>query len=101
MDMEEASYLIRTILAFKYYRRKAFALNHERMRSFYAMPEAHRKLIQPEFTQKLEAIDDGIEKNAQIANRIATLGEIMYLDGARVPIDGPIVPQEKCFPFSI
>jgi hypothetical protein len=99
MDMEEASYLIRTILSFKYYQRKAFALNHERMRSFYAMPEAHRKLVQPEFTQKLEAIDKGIEKNTKIATSIARLGEMMYLDGATIPMDGPIVPVEKFVPF--
>jgi hypothetical protein len=101
MDMEEASYLIRTILSFKYYQRKAYALNHERMRSFYAMPELHRKLIQPEFTNKLEAVDAGIEKNAQLANTIAALGELMYLNGTKVPMDGPIKPQRKSFPFCI
>lgn len=84
MDTEEASYLLRTILSFKYYKRHAFAMNHIRMQNFYALPEFHRVLLQPSFTQKLEAIDAAIERNAIIAKRIARLGEEMYLGGLEV-----------------
>ena len=44
MDSEEASYLLRTILSFKCYKRNAFAMNHVRMQNFYALPESHRTL---------------------------------------------------------
>lgn len=96
MDWEEASYLLRTILSFKYYQQHAFAMNHTRMQSFYALPESHRKLLQPGFTAKLEAIDMAIEKNALIAKRIARLGEEMYLGGVEVKTGGPLVPKHKC-----
>ena len=95
MDSEEASYLLRTILSFKYYKRYAFAMNHARMQNFYALPEAHRTLLQPEFTEKLEVIDEAIEKNAIIAKRIARLGEEMYLGGMEVRTGGPISPRQK------
>ena len=95
MDSEEASYLIRTILSFKYYKKHEFAMNHRRMKSFYALPETQRALLQPEFTKKLEAIDGAKEKNALIANTIAMLGEEMYLGGHEVPMGGPITPKEK------
>ena len=95
MDSEEASYLIRTILSFKYYKRYAFAMNHVRMQNFYSLPESHRTLLQPEFTEKLQAIDEAIEKNAIIANRIARLGEEMYLDGQEIRMGGPISPRQK------
>ena len=98
MDSEEASYLIRTILSFKYYKRYAFAMNHVRMQNFYSLPESHRTLLQPEFTEKLQAIDEAIEKNAIIANRIARLGEEMYLDGQEVRMGGPISPRQKYTP---
>jgi hypothetical protein len=95
MDSEEASYLLRTILSFKYYKRYAFAMNHARMQNFYALPESHRKLLQPSFTEKLEAIDAAIEKNAIIANQIARLGEEMYLSGMEVKTGGPITPRQQ------
>ena len=98
MDSEEASYLLRTILSFKYYKRYAFAMNHMRMQNFYSLPEAHRTLLQPEFTEKLQAIDRAIEKNALIAKRIARLGEEMYLDGMEVKTSGPISPRQKYAP---
>jgi hypothetical protein len=97
MDSAEASYLIRTILSFKYYQRYPFAMNHVRMQQFYALPEAHRNLLQPTFTEKLEAIDYAIEKNAIIARHIARIGEEMYLDGMEVKMGGPITPREKLF----
>jgi hypothetical protein len=95
MDFEEASYLIRTILSFKYYQRYAFAMNHVRMQNFYALPEAHRALLKPRFTEKLQAIDEAIEKNALIAKRIARLGEQMYLGGMEVKTGGPLSPKQK------
>ena len=95
MDSAEASYLLRTILSFKYYQRYTFAMNHVRMQQFYALPEAHRNLLQPAFTNKLQAIDEAIEKNAVIARRIARLGEEMYLGGKEVPLGGPITPRQK------
>lgn len=95
MDFEEASYLIRTILSFKYYQRYAFAMNHVRMQNFYALPEAHRALLKPRFTEKLQAIDEAIEKNALIAKRIARLGEQMYLGGMEVRTGGPLSPKQK------
>jgi hypothetical protein len=98
MDSEEASYLLRTILSFKYYKRYASAMNHVRMQNFYALPESHRTLLQPEFTEKLQAIDEAIEKNAIIAKQIARLGEEMYLDGMEVRMGGPISPRQKYIP---
>lgn len=95
MDFDEALYLIRTILSLKYYQRYTFAMNHGRMQQFYALPEAHRNLLQPSFTEKLEAIDAAIEENALIARRIARLGEEMYLDGIEVRMGGPISPRQK------
>lgn len=95
MDVEEASYLLRTILSFKYYKQYAFAANHVRMQNFYALPESQRAILQPEFTNKLEAIDAAIEKNALIARRIARLGEEMYLDGMEVKMGGPLAPRQK------
>ena len=65
------------------------------MQSFYALPEAQRVLLQPEFTKKLAAIDEAIEKYAIIAKNIALLGEEMYLGGKEVPMGGPITPKEK------
>ena len=96
MDSEEASYLIRTILSFKYYQRQSFEMNHIRMQNFYALPESQRALLQPQFTAKLEAIDSAIEKNALLAKQIATLGEEMYLEGREVKMDGPLRPRHKC-----
>ena len=95
MDPEEASYLLRTILSFKYYQRHTFAANHVRMQNFYALSTKHRSLLEPQFTEKLEAIDTAIEKNAIIARRIARLGEEMYLGGMEVPTKGPLVPKQK------
>jgi hypothetical protein len=95
MDLDEASYLLRTILSFKYYQRYAFAMNHVRMQNFYALPEAHRALLKPQFTDKLQAIDEAIEKNALIAKRIARLGEQMYLGGMEVRTGGPLIPKQK------
>jgi len=95
MDPEEASYLIRTILSFKYYTRQTFTANHVRMQNFYALPEAHRRLLQPEFTKKLQAIDAAIERNGVVARNIARLGEKMYLDGGEVKVSGPVVPRER------
>src|SRR5579859_4203272 len=95
MDPDEASYLIRTILAFKYYKRQTFAMNHHRMQQFYALSERHRSLIQPKFTEKLQGIDEAIEANAIIASRIARLGEEMYLGGLQVRMGGPVVPRQK------
>jgi hypothetical protein len=95
MDAEEASYLLRTILSFKHYQRHTFATNHVRMQNFYALPEAHRRLLQPEFTKKLQAIDAAIQANGLIAMEIAKLGEEMYLGGAQVQTSGPLVPKEK------
>jgi hypothetical protein len=95
MDFEEASYLLRTILSFKYYQRHAFAMNHVRMQNFYALPEAHRALLKPQFTNKLQAIDEAIEKNSLIAKRIARLGEQMYLGGMEVRTGGPLTPKQK------
>jgi hypothetical protein len=95
MDSEEVSYLLRTILSFKHYRRHAFAMNHVRMQNFYALPAAQRALLQPQFTEKLQAIDEAIEKNALIAKRIARLGEEMYLGGSEVPPRGPLTPRQK------
>ena len=95
MDPEEGSYLIRTILSFKYYTRQTFTANHVRMQNFYALPEAHRRLLQPEFTKKLQAIDAAIERNGVVARNIARLGEKMYLDGAEVKVSGPVVPRER------
>lgn len=100
MDLEEASYLLRTILSFKYYKRYAFVMNHARMQNFYALPESHRILLQPSFTDKLEAIDTAIEKNAIIANRIAKLGEEMYLGGIVVKTGGPITPRQQYGTFN-
>jgi hypothetical protein len=99
MDWEEASYLLRTILSFKHYQQHTFAMNHARMRNFYALPESHRKLLQPVFTAKLEAIDVAIEKNAFIAKRIARIGEEMYLGGVEVRMGGPLVPMQKYVRF--
>ena len=96
MDIEEASYLLRTILSFKYYQRHTFATNHVRMRNFYSLPESHRQLLQPQFTEKLEAIDHAIVKNGIIAKRIARLGEEMYLGGKDVKTGGPLNPRQKC-----
>jgi hypothetical protein len=95
MDIEEASYLLRTILSFKYYQRHTFASNHMRMQNFYSLPEPHRQLLQPQFTQKLEAIDHAIVKNGIIAKRIAKLGEEMYLGGKEVRTGGPLTPRQK------
>jgi hypothetical protein len=95
MDPEEASYLLRTILSFKHYTRHTLTTNHHRMQSFYALPQQHRALLQPAFTQKLQAIDEAIEANGVVARRIARFGEEMYLDGAEVPPRGPVVPREK------
>jgi carnosine N-methyltransferase len=95
MDPDEASYLVRTILSFKYYQRATFAMNHVRMQQFYALPEAHRNLLQPSFTEKLEAIDEAIEKNAVIARLIARVGEEMLLFGMEVRMGGPITPRQK------
>jgi hypothetical protein len=101
MEWEEASYLLRTILSFKYYQRHTFAMNHTRMQGFYALPESHRKILQPEFTAKLEAIDTAIEKNALIAKHIARLGEEMYLGGTEVRTGGPLVPKQKYILLSL
>ena len=95
MEIEEASYLLRTILAFKYYQRHTFATNHVRMRNFYSLPESHRQLLQPQFTQKLEGIDHAIMKNGIIAKRIARLGEEMYLGGKEAKTGGPLTPRQK------
>ena len=99
MDMEEASYLLRTILSFKHYSQYAFAANHVRMQNFYALPARHRVMLQPNFIDKLEAIDSAIEKNALIAKRIARLGEQMYLEGMEVKMGGPIAPKQKYISF--
>ena len=95
MDPEEASYLLRTILSFKHYTQQTFIANHVRMQNFYALPEAHRRLLQPEFTKKLQAIDAAIERNGVIARKIARLGEEMYLGGAEAKLSGPVVPKER------
>ena len=95
MDFDEASYLLRTILSFKYYQRNTFLTNHARMESFYALPEKHRNLLQPEFSMKLALIDDAIEKNALLAKKIARLGEEMYLNGMEVKMGGPLAPLHK------
>lgn len=70
-------------------------MNHVRMQQFYALPEAHRNLLQPGFTEKLEAIDEAIEKNAVIARLIARVGEEMLLFGMEVRMGGPITPRQK------
>jgi len=100
MDIEEASYLIRTILSFKYYQRHTFASNHVRMQNFYSLPESHRRLLQPQFTEKLEAIDHAIVKNGILSKRIAKLGEEMYLGGKEVRTGGPLTPRQKYLPQS-
>jgi len=99
MDPEEASYLLRTILSFKHYTQQIFIANHVRMQNFYALPEAHRRLLQPGFTQKLQAIDAAIERNGVIARKIARLGEEMYLGGAEAKLSGPVVPKERYLYF--
>jgi hypothetical protein len=95
MDPDEASYLLRTILSFKHYCRHTFTTNHHRMQNFYSLPQQHRALLQPRLTQKLQAIDEAIVANGVIAKRIARFGEEMYLGGAEVPAQGPLVPKEK------
>ena len=95
MDIEEASYLLRTILSFKYYKQYAFAANHARMQNFYALPARQRAMLQPDFINKLEGLDAAIEKNAQLAKRIARIGEEMYLDGMEVKMGGPLAPKQK------
>lgn len=95
MDIEEASYLLRTILSFKYYQRHTFATNHVRMKNFYSLPESQRNLLQPQFTQKLETIDHAIVKNGILAKSIAKLGEEMYLGGNEVRTGGPLTPRQK------
>jgi len=95
MDIEEASYLLRTILSFKYYKHYTFAANHSRMQNFYALPASQRARLQPAFTNKLEGIDAAIESNAVIARHIASLGEHMYLDGIPVRMGGPLLPMQK------
>jgi hypothetical protein len=100
MDIDEASYLIRTILSFKYYQRNTLSMNHVRMQSFYALPEKHRQLLQPQFTDKLVGIDEAIEKNAVLARLIATVGEEMYTGGMEVKMGGPLSPKKKYVMYS-
>jgi hypothetical protein len=65
------------------------------MQSFYALPEKHRKILQPQFTEKLALIDQAIETNAVLAKRIAKIGEEMYLGGMEVKMGGPLAPLQK------
>jgi hypothetical protein len=95
MDYDEASYLIRTILAFKMYAKHTYSRNHTRMRQFYSLSQKHRTLLQPNFIKKLEGIDEAIEVNGVLAKRLSKVGEDMYLGGQAVTMNGPIVPLEK------
>jgi hypothetical protein len=95
MDLDESSYLLKTILSFKYYQRNTTLMNHARMQSFYALPSRHRDLLQPGFTEKLEGIDMAIEKNAELARMVARVGEEMYLGGKEVKMGGPLAPLQK------
>jgi len=95
MDLEEASYLLRTILSFKHYRSHSFHTNHFRMQNFYSLPNTQRALLDS-FAQKLEGIDTAVEVNTRLARRIARLGEEMYLGGQEVIMGGPLAPRQRC-----
>jgi carnosine N-methyltransferase len=94
MDLDESSYLLRTILSFKHYRPNTFTQNHLRVQNYYSLPASQRTLL-PNFLQRLEGIDQAVEVNALLAKRIARLGEEMYLGGQEVRMGGPLVPRQR------
>jgi carnosine N-methyltransferase len=81
-----------------------FHFTHKRRQAFYAMPQAHWQMLsKPPFNilETLSAVDDAIDKNADIAESILQSGlayaEIEETTGSKPEWQGPIMAhnQEK------
>lgn len=82
-----------------------FHFTHKRRQAFYAMPQAHWQMLSKapfNILDTLSAVDDAIDKNADIAESILQSGlayaEVEKSDGDFKPVgQGPVLPhnQEK------
>ncbi|KAL2888197.1 methyltransferase family [Ceratocystis lukuohia] len=85
-DEEEARVLFSALDSFVRYARTAhFSVTHLRRQSFYALPEAHWKMLAAppfNFLDTLMRTDDAIDSNAELARTIARFGlkNFVHLD---------------------
>ncbi|KAI8376960.1 N2227-like protein-domain-containing protein [Blakeslea trispora] len=75
----EQFHLVKVITAFAYYKRYALNHNHRRRRDYHALPEHHKKLI-PNYSEKLDNVDNRIEQNMNFIRHIVKSAS-MFLDG--------------------
>ncbi|KAH7632925.1 N2227-like protein-domain-containing protein [Sordaria sp. MPI-SDFR-AT-0083] len=81
-DPEEARVIYCALDSFVQYARVAhFNCTHSRRQSFYALPEAHWKMLAaPPFNylDTLDKVDDAIESNAELARAIVRVGLVNF-----------------------
>ncbi|OAQ93803.1 hypothetical protein VFPFJ_02966 [Purpureocillium lilacinum] len=88
-DPEEVRVIFCALDSFSQYAKAAhFNLTHLRRRSFYALPQAHWKLLADKpfnFLETLDKVDDAIDSNAELARAIVEVGLTAFRSLASMP----------------
>uniref|UniRef100_A0A8H7K8G9 Uncharacterized protein n=1 Tax=Bionectria ochroleuca TaxID=29856 RepID=A0A8H7K8G9_BIOOC len=95
-DPEELRVIYAALDSFSQYAKVAhFNVTHLRRQSFYALPEAHWKMLAAppfNFLETLEKTDDAIDSNAALARAIVN-ASLQNFGLSSIPRNGPVPPS--------